>query len=143
MTEVDFYLAEETGPAARIHLACRLVAKAYGQQRRVFVHAADEDTARAVDEALWTFQQGSFLPHERGTDPEATPAPILIGGEPRGETGDVLVNLGEEVPLFFSRFRRVVEVVDGGEAGRTAARRRYRFYRERGYPLRTHPVGRR
>ena len=50
----------------------------------------------------------------------------------------VLVNLHAEPPPFFSRFERLAEIV--GVDGLAAGRERFRFYRERGYEMRTHDL---
>ncbi|RDJ93817.1 DNA polymerase III subunit chi, partial [Lacticaseibacillus rhamnosus] len=42
---------------------------------------------------------------------------------------------------FFSRFQRLVEIVGTDASDRQAARERYRFYRDRGYEIRTHQLG--
>jgi DNA polymerase-3 subunit chi len=55
----------------------------------------------------------------------------------------VLINLHDAPPPFFSRFERLAEVVGADEAGAAAARERFRFYRERGYELRTHNLSER
>ncbi len=57
--------------------------------------------------------------------------------EPAGRR-DVLINLCETVPAFFSRFRRTLEIVSSSENERTFSRERYRFYKNRGYPLNHH-----
>ena len=53
----------------------------------------------------------------------------------------VLVNLAPVPPPFFSRFERLAEIAPRDEAGAAAARDRFRFYRERGYDMRTHNLG--
>ena len=84
-------------------------------------------------------------PHGLGLVGQADPAltPVLLGWQapPEGED-DVLINLAPEVPLFFSRFERVAELVDENDSVRRSGRSRYTFYKERGYPLRTHEIGR-
>ena len=42
------------------------------------------------------------------------------------------------VPPFFSRFERVVEIVNQDETQRQLARERFKYYRDRGYDLHTH-----
>jgi len=65
--------------------------------------------------------------------------PVLIGhSEPPAALADVLVSLAPEVPAWCGRFTRVAELVGSGESDKLLARERYRFYRERGYPLETH-----
>ena len=67
---------------------------------------------------------------------------MLIGWQPPPESEhDVLINLAPEVPNFFSRFARLAEPLDQEPGIREAGRERYRFYRDRGYPLESHQIG--
>lgn len=144
MTRVDFYILEQPAEQAWLTLACRLCDKAFRLGHRVYVHAPDAPTAQRVDETMWTFSAGSFVPHARGELPAQypgeAPAPVLIGHgeEPPAEHWDLLVNMAPDVPLFFSRYHRVAELVGGDDAQRDAGRARYRFYRDRGYELQSH-----
>lgn len=146
MTRVDFYVLEDVAEQARDHFACRLVEKAWRLEHKIYLHAASESEARRLDGLLWTFNDRSFLPHVLDTpdlEPglaEATPVRVGAAEEP-GFEADLLVNLDQAVPLFFSRFERVAEIVGGGEGERAAARERFRFYRDRGYTLQSHRIG--
>ncbi len=147
MTKVSFYVLQ-TEPATsngRLGLACRIAEKALragaAEGQSTYIHCPDEATLDTLDNLLWTFRQGSFVAHERLQDVKDwnDAAPVIIGGsEPPDELNAVMINLAQDVPLFFSRFERVAEVVD--EAGREAGRLRYQFYKDRGYPLETHKI---
>jgi DNA polymerase-3 subunit chi len=142
MTRIDFYILEDSDAAARWRFACRLTEKAYQQGHRIYLHVNSSDDAARLDDLLWTFRGGSFIPHTCGDNHNNDPdARVHIGhdDEPVGHD-DVLVNLGREVPPFFSRFQRVVELVDGDEEQRRQSRERYRFYRDRGYALENHTI---
>ena len=144
MTQVDFYILESDSEDARLRLACRIVDKATQQDQHVFINSSSDSEAQKLDELLWTFSQGSFIPHKvvRQAADVAPREPVVIGlsQAPAGDRWDVLVNLAAEVPDFFSRYERVAEVVDGNAARREQSRERYRFYRDRGYQLNTHQV---
>jgi len=143
MTRVDFYILEPQAGADRFGIGCRLAEKAWKLGHRVYLHTDSTDQARRLDKLLWTFRDGSFLPH--GLLGEVDPAvnPVLVGCHTdAGEEHDVLINLGTEVPPFFSRFERVVEPIDQDQDIRHAGRSRFRFYRDRGYPLETHKIAR-
>ncbi len=144
MTQVDFYILEADSDDARLQLACRIVDKATQLDHHVFIHSTSDEEARRLDELLWTFSQGSFIPHRVVREALAEPPrePVLIGlnQQPAPGRWDVLINLGMDVPEFFSRYERVAEVVDGNAARRARSRERYRFYRDRGYNLNTHQV---
>lgn len=141
MTQVDFYVLDEHATGNRFTLACRLSEKIYHQGRRIFIHTASDEETRHMDRLLWTFRQGSFVPHGSagGCDPAVTP--VIIGHrDDAGEEHDVLINLTVEVPTFFSRFERVAELIDKEPQLVSAGRERFRFYRDRGYPLNKHDI---
>lgn len=140
MTRIDFYLLKARRPLVRQRYACRIVEKAYQLGHRVHIHADSEEAARAFDALLWTFRDASFVPHELAPaeDPDC---PVTIGHDPEGVgPGDVLINLAAEVPVCFSRFERVAEILDEDPATRGAGRERYRYYRDRGYALNHHEI---
>jgi DNA polymerase-3 subunit chi len=144
MTRVDFYvLPEGAGPPEGAAMtACKLCDKAAAAGKRIYVYAPDPALADTVDSLLWSFRQGSFVAHERLAPALAEPLPAaLIGGaEPPEPYQDVMINLGADVPPFFSRFERVLEIVDGDAAQRAKSRERFKFYRDRGYELATHTL---
>lgn len=139
MTQVDFYILTETSARSRMLFACRLAEKAFGLGHRVFVHVPGEGTARELDELMWTFRDRSFLPHCLAGDGVEAPVHIGAGTEP-AEGFHLLINLGAEVPAFVGRFERVAEVVDGDANRKAEGRERFRYYKDRGYPLETHKL---
>jgi DNA polymerase III subunit chi len=148
MTRVDFYVLEDGADDARERFACRLADKAWRLKHSVYLHAASPAAAQHLDSLLWTWSDGSFLPHvlqSPDLDPDlASATQVRIGaGEEPGFEAALLVNLAQQVPLFFSRFERVAEIVGPGDSERASARDRFRFYRDRGYTLETHQIGRR
>ncbi len=53
---------------------------------------------------------------------------------------DVLINMTDEQPLFFSQFERVAEIIDERDESKQAGRERFQFYKQRGYELDTFHV---
>jgi DNA polymerase-3 subunit chi len=139
MTQVDFYILQDGGPDPRPLFACRLTEKAYRQGHQVFINTESTPQLKQLDDLLWTFRAGSFLPHAVYNGDADGEQPILLGHarDPEG-AADVLVNLESTVPPWFGRFHRVAELVGSDDSARAAARERYRFYQDRGYTLNTH-----
>jgi DNA polymerase-3 subunit chi len=50
---------------------------------------------------------------------------------------DILINLQTAHPPFFGRFRLLVELVGTDDDDKVAARVRFRFYRDRGYEVKS------
>lgn len=139
MTRVDFYLLSAAS-GNTVSAVCRLCEKAVAAGKRLYLHAPDAALADDLDGALWSFRQGGFIAHERvGAGPIEDPQPpVLIGSaEPPPSHREVLVNLGQDVPDWFSSFERVLEVVPNEDAPKARSRERFRFYKERGYELKT------
>ncbi len=142
MSRVSFYVLAVSEPRARLAYTCRLTEKVYKLGQRIHCVAEDETQAQALDELLWTFRQGSFVPHARvAAGAAASASPVTIGrpDEPAPEA-DVLINLAREVPACFDRFTRIAEIIDGDPACRSAGRERHRHYRRLGIQPETHEV---
>ncbi len=145
MTRIDFYVLQNLDSGSIDLLVCRLVEKAFRQGHQTYVMTADLDHSIRLDETLWTFSPGSFVPHTLytpgSTNADALPQPVLVGHhEPPASCQDVLVSLGAQVPGCFSRFQRVADFVGASDEEKRLARDRFRFYRDRGYPLENHSV---
>lgn len=142
MTRVDFYLLSGDGKQEREKLACRLTEKAWKLNHKVYLHSDSEPESRQLDDLLWTFRPESFVPHNFLANDSEIKTPVLLGHheEPALLEHDILINLSAAVPSFFSRFERVIEVINDDENIREAGRDRYRFYQQRGYTLNTHKL---
>ncbi|HUQ12460.1 MAG TPA: DNA polymerase III subunit chi [Steroidobacteraceae bacterium] len=143
---VDFYVSEEAGDSARLRLACRFTEKAYLAKQRVVVFA-DAALLPRFDEMLWTFGDGSFVPHDTVTSegsPCEAPVALTTGALPAdpfvSADAAVLINLGSSVPPSFEKFARVAEFLDARPEVRTAGRERFKFYRGKSLDPRTHNV---
>ena len=142
MAKVDFYVLPASGEIARQQFACRLAEKAYRLDNSVHIHVADEGSLQKLDDLMWTFRDGSFVPHEIIETTPATPtSPVTIGcDESLRDDCDLLINLGESIPASAASFPRVAEVVTSDEDSKTLSRKRFVDYREQGHTLDTHKL---
>jgi DNA polymerase III subunit chi len=136
---VDFYVIEETAAAARLKLACRLAEKAYLSSQRALIWHTDRAELETLDELLWTFADGSFVPHEWLTSNAEAPV-LLSAGSPPAEAFDFVVNLAADPPPFLQLTSRIAEIIDGDEGRRRAGRARFKTYRELGIEPSTHAL---
>jgi len=141
MTHIDFYILDAPQENAGSVFACKLTEKAFRQGHQVFVNTTSGTQLQQLDDMLWTFRAGSFVPHVIYGEGMSGRSAVMLGHatEPT-DCHDVLVNMAADVPPWFSRFDRVAELVCGDNSQRAAARRRYRFYQDRGYTLKSHKI---
>ncbi len=138
MTEVRFYTHIED----RVRIACQLSVKALSKQMRVMILTSSSELTERVSKMLWTVPSIGFFPHCRAHDRLAPATPIIVDHVTEPLVHDeVLINLCDDTPAVFSRFQRLIEIVSNDPADRDAARTRFRFYRDRGYEIRTHQLG--
>jgi DNA polymerase-3 subunit chi len=137
MTQIDFYIQAES----RLQVACTLAAKALSRGVRMMILTANGEATEQVDRLLWTSPPIGFLPHCRAQHRLAAVTPIILDHVAEPVVHEhILVNLRDEAPPHFSRFERLMEIVTREESDRERARARFRFYRERGYEIRTHDL---
>jgi DNA polymerase-3 subunit chi len=138
LTSIDFYF----NAGDRLAVACRLAGKALQQKKRVLIYAPRADDAQRLDRLLWTAPAVSFIPHCMAHDPLAADTPVLIatGDEASGTDCAVLINLAADQPPFFERHERLLEIVSQDEEQVLAGRARFKYYRERGYAMRSHDL---
>lgn len=137
MTRVEFIVNLQN----QLSETARLCENYLNKGHKLTINCGSKDKQSALSTLLWGYQAASFLPHASNNAAEAGFAPIHLHVE--GATlqqDDILINLDEEVPLFFGRFRHMIEVVGEAEAEKQAARTRWKFYRDRGYMLRSTDV---
>lgn len=137
MTRITFYF----NATEKLEVARKLATKVFQSGQQALVYTADPARAQEADQGFWTAQQLSFLPHVRCGHPLASETPILIGDNPDHlQRADVLINLDGELPAFFGRFERLLEIVTSDPEDRERARGRFRFFKDRGYALDTHDL---
>jgi DNA polymerase-3 subunit chi len=141
MTEVHFY----SGVDDKTATACSLVRAAVKRGRKVVVYCANRETLAQFGDALWSLDPTGFCPSVDASDPLASRTPVVLTNTGHADDNaghvphhEVLFNLDDDPPLFFSRFEILVEVVSGSESERAAGRNRWKFYKDRGYKLEHH-----
>jgi DNA polymerase-3 subunit chi len=142
MARVDFYLLQQSGTESRFAFACRLAEKAYRLENTVHIHAASDSDVRRLDDLLWTFRDGSFVPHEISSGAESGnhPPVRIASGSANVSPCDLLINLCDEIPECAEAFPRVAELVSSDDSCKQESRKRFAAYRDKGHTLETHNV---
>ena len=139
-------------------VACRLTDKAAAQGMATLLFCPDESTASQLNSLLWTHSDTSFIPHQLlepnlnlNADPStadtqarastsASPLVTITWAKDAPNHHGLLINLAKETPSWFSRFEALAEIIHDDPEILEYKRQRYRFYRDRGYPLAYHDL---
>ena len=142
MTDINFYVSKQEGWGNRLVIVHRLVTLATQHKLAIHIHTNNENESKSLDDFLWKHQKSSFFPHTiLAKNDSQLKTEISIGHdfEPM-ENCDYLINTSSERPEYFSRYLKVAEILDKNEEILTAGRKRYAFYKERGYTLGYHQL---
>lgn len=137
MTRVEFFF----NVPDKLAKAAELCEKAVVKGRQLTIFTADEAMSQSMQKCLWQHSALSFLPSSTPEESASEFAAIIV--DSKGEKllqDDVLINLQQQYPPFFSRFRYLVELVGTEEADKVEARARFRFYKDRGYEIKSTDV---
>jgi DNA polymerase-3 subunit chi len=142
MSQVDFYVLNARGETNRQRFACRLAEKAYRLNNTVHIQVADQQSAAQLDELLWIFRDGSFVPHEVLDVSAGKPAsPVTIGSDSLPDANcDLLINLTNSIPQASAAFPRVAEIVTSDDESKKRSRQRFVEYRSEGHNLDSHKL---
>lgn len=140
MAEVSFYILPTESLQDRYLFACKLIEKAYRSGSYCYVLTDSAEQSRIIDDLLWTFRAGSFIPHQlySGEQPELEQV-ILIGSLDAPENWQkVLFNLSSRYPDIGPQTERILEILDNSETTKEAGRNRYRQYQQSGMKVTTY-----
>ena len=137
MTQITFL----HGARDRLLAIAGWLAHASAEHRPVLVYVPASERCERLDRLLWTQPATGFAPHCRAEDRLAAETPVILAsGLDSPPHHECLVNLSDEIPPGFSRFRQLIEIVSADDGDRLGGRTRFRYYRERGYPLETRDI---
>ena len=134
MTEIAFYHLERSTLEAAL---AKLLEKALANGLRAVVKAGSEERVEALNAALWSYEQGSFLAHGSARDGNGPDQPVwLTAGDdnPGGATVLFLADGSESVEI--GNFSRGLELFDGrDDDALQTARSHWKAYKEAGHDL--------
>jgi DNA polymerase-3 subunit chi len=137
MTNITFHLVPTPTLAAVDAVLPALLEGFVRAGRKVVVRCPDDERLRRLNETLWTFAPESFLPHGTAADGFAARQPVYLTTQPNDvpNNADVLVRVSGSDAPDVSTFDDVLDVFDGSDRQKEAARARWRTLKEQGYPL--------
>ncbi|MDP2152781.1 MAG: DNA polymerase III subunit chi [Methylotenera sp.] len=134
MTRVEFFFNVPDKMAKVADICSRAVVKG----RKLTIFTQDDAMSMRIQDRLWQHSATSFLPSAFPGSTEQHDVSIVLDKDgAQLLQDDILINLKVEHPPFFSRFKYLVELVGVDEEDRASARARYKFYRDRGYQIKS------
>lgn len=141
MARVSFYRLGSDEPDSRLLFACRLAEKARTLGHSIFIQAESETQARQLDELLWSYRPGGFLPHSLLSAQHSDEDKVAVGvSRQQAQHSDMLINLSADPCPEPERFQRIDEVICQDPDILARGRDAYRFYQSRGCHPETHKL---
>ena len=142
MPDISFYVLPTESSQERYLFACKLIEKAYRSGSFAYVLTDSIDQSQLIDDLLWTFRAGSFIPHQqyKGEMPEVDNVVLIGSNNPPEKWLKTVINLSSETPQDFLKADRILEILDNSEVTKTWGRSRYRQYQLAGLEITTHKL---
>jgi len=142
MSEATFYVLQSNSQRARLEFACKLIEKVYNSGQFGYVLTDSDTQSQLIDDLLWTFRAGSFIPHQQyAGELPALDNVFLIGSTPTPQAWQKLViNLSNQTPQNFQRAARILEILDNSEATKEPGRQRWIQYKQAGFDVTKHEL---
>ena len=142
MPEVSFYLLPTNSGQERDLFVCKLIEKAYRNGEYPYVLTGSETQSQQLDDQLWTFRPGSFIPHQiyRGELPEFEKVILISAKQPADKWRKTIVNLSSRCPDDFMAADRILEILNDNVETKALGRDRYRQYQQAGLEIVTHKM---
>ncbi|MBL6932411.1 MAG: DNA polymerase III subunit chi [Rhodospirillales bacterium] len=134
MTEVSFYHLQKSRLEDALPV---LLEKTLSAGKRALVMVGSDARAEQLNNELWSYVQGSWLPHGTAKDGRPEDQPIwLTAGDDNLNNATFLFLTDGAASDDVSAFERCFELFDGNDSTQVAvARERWKAYREAGHPL--------
>lgn len=134
MTEIRFYhLSRKTLEQALPELLEKVMERGW----RAVVVAGSPERVEALTQHLWTYREGSFLPHGNAKDGFAEAQPIWLTDKDENPNGAKVLMLTDNVSgQNLAPYDLVCEIFDEANEGAVdAARTRWKNYKDSGHTL--------
>jgi DNA polymerase-3 subunit chi len=133
LTEIRFYHLRTTALDRALPL---LLEKLLARGDRVVVMAGSDERVAALDTALWTYEERSFLPHGTARDGSPEDQPIWLTTTAENPNGAKVLVLTEGATAEDGGWSMVLEIFDGNsDDAVAAARTRWKAHKDAGHEL--------
>ena len=142
MPEINFYVLPTESTQERNLFACKLIEKAYRSGAFAYVLTDSVGQSQLIDDLVWTFRAGSFIPHQvyTGELPRIENVVLIGSSKPPEHWQQTIINLSSQCPQDFQQAERILEILDNGEETKALGRNRYRQYQLAGIEIVTHKM---
>jgi DNA polymerase III subunit chi len=134
MTEVSFYHLQKSRLEDVLPM---LLEKTLGVGKRALVLVGSSPRAEQLNAHLWSYRQGSWLPHGTARDGRAEDQPVWLSPEEENPNAATFLFLADgATSTDIGVYERCFELFDGNDAAQVAAaRERWKAYKDAGHPL--------
>ncbi|HTY70738.1 MAG TPA: DNA polymerase III subunit chi [Alphaproteobacteria bacterium] len=133
MTEIRFYHLRTTALERALP---QLLEKILARGTRAVVMAGSPERVAALDDALWTYDDRSFLPHGSARDGFAEEQPVWLTMQPENPNRAEVLVLTDGAVAEVGGWPMVLEIFDGNSDDAVAiARERWKAHKAAGHEL--------
>ncbi len=137
-THIHFFPLSSENTTQIFYTICNLLHIHYSNKHNIYILCPDQDYLYQIDEFIVTYQETNFFPYQLLGEGPIPPAPICLGTEHIHKLKyDILLNLSDEIPENFKKYKKIIEFVPALAEQRGIVREHYKHYAKYNCPITT------
>ena len=131
MTNIKFFFNVEN----KIEFICSMLPERLNKKKNSLIYCANNEQLKILSNYLWSNNLSEFFPHEKNNHHYFNK--ITISNKDIDWMDDTIINISNKMIDGFNRYLHLFEMVSTDEDDKKLARKRFQYFKDRGYNIQT------
>ena len=131
MTNIKFFFNVDN----KIEFICSMLTERLNKKKNSLIYCANNEQLKILSNYLWSNNLSEFFPHEENNHHYFNK--ITISNKDIDWMDDTIINISNKMIDGFNRYLHLFEMVSTDEDDKKLARKRFQYFKDRGYNIQT------
>ena len=131
MTNIKFFFNVDN----KIEFICSMLPDRLNKKKNALIYCANNEQLKILSNYLWSNNLSEFFPHEENNHHYFNK--ITISNKDIDWMDDTIINISNKMIDGFNRYLHLFEMVSTDEDDKKLARKRFQYFKDRGYNIQT------
>ena len=131
MTNIKFFFNVEN----KIEFICSMLPERLNKKKNSLIYCSNNEQLKILSNYLWSNNLSEFFPHEENNHHYFNK--ITISNKDIDWMDDTIINISNKMIDGFNRYLHLFEMVSTDEDDKKLARKRFQYFKDRGYNIQT------
>jgi len=131
MTNIKFFFNVDN----KIEFICSMLPERLNKKKNSLIYCSNNEQLKILSNYLWSNNLSEFFPHEENNHHYFNK--ITISNKDIDWMDDTIINISNKMIDGFNRYLHLFEMVSTDEDDKKLARKRFQYFKDRGYNIQT------